>query len=73
MDRHHLTADQASAALRRYSSHTGQHLQLVARRVIDGSNPPQIRSQPTSSPDAAAPNNGRSDLAASATKDKSRT
>ena len=67
MERHHITADQALTALRRYSSHTGQQLQLVARRVIDGRKFPQLQSQPTISPDAASADNDRSDRAASAT------
>ena len=44
MERHHITADQALAVLRHCSSHTGQQLQLIARRVIDGGN--RAQSQP---------------------------
>ena len=67
MERHHITADQALTALRRYSSHTGQQLQLIARRVVDDRNPPQLQPQPTISPDAASADNDRRYLAASAT------
>ena len=67
MERHHITADQALSALRHYSSHTGQQLQVIARRVIDGRNPPQVQSEPTIRPDAASADNGRSDLASLAT------
>ena len=69
MERHHITADQALTALRRYSSHTGQQLQLIARRVIDGQEPSTVSDPGTTtiSPDAASTDNGRSDLAASAT------
>ena len=66
MERHHITADQALTVLRRYSTHTGQQLQLIARRVIDDRNPPRLGSQPIS-PDDASTDNGRGDLAASAT------
>ena len=67
MERHHITADQALTALRRYSSHTGQQLQLIARRVIDDRNLPQLQPQATISPDAASADNDRRYLAASAT------
>jgi GAF domain-containing protein len=67
MERHHITADQALTALRRYSSHTGQQLQLVARRVINGRSFSQLQPQTTISPDAALADNERSDLAALAT------
>ena len=67
MERQHITADQALTALRRYSSHTGQQLQLIARRVIDGGNPPRLEPRTTISPDAASADNDRRDLAASAT------
>jgi GAF domain-containing protein len=67
MERHHITADQALTALRRYSAHTGQQLQLIARRVINGRNPPQLQPQTRISPDAASADNDRSDLAALAT------
>jgi GAF domain-containing protein len=67
MERHHITADQALAALRRYSSHTGQQLELIARRVINGRNPPLLQPPTTISPDAASADKNRSDLAALAT------
>ena len=67
MERHHITADQALTALRRYSSHTGQQLQLIARRVIDGRKPPQLHPQATISPDAASADNDRRYLVALAT------
>ena len=67
MERHHITADQALTALRRYSSHTGQQLQLVARRVVDNRNLPQLQPQATISPDTASADNDRRYLAASAT------
>lgn len=65
MERQHLTADQALTALRRYSSHTGQELQLIARRVINDRNLPQLAPRATTSPDAASADNDRSRLAAS--------
>jgi transcriptional regulator with GAF, ATPase, and Fis domain len=67
MERHHITADQALTALRRYSSHTGQQLQLIARRVVDNWNLPQLQPQATISPDTASADNDRRYLAASAT------
>jgi GAF domain-containing protein len=67
MERHHITADQALTALRRYSSHTGQHLQLIARRVIDGKNPLPLQTPTNNQPDAASADNDRRDLAASTT------
>ena len=67
MERHHLTADQALTALRRYSSHTGQELQLIARRVVDDRDLPQLEPLAITSPDAASADNERSHLAAPAT------
>ena len=50
MERHHITADRALTALRRYASHTGQHLQLIAQRVIDGRNLPQLPTPTNNQP-----------------------
>ena len=67
MERHQLTADQALTALRRYSTHTGQELQLIARRVIDDRHLPQFEPLAIASPDAASADSDRRHLAASAT------
>jgi GAF domain-containing protein len=66
MERHHITADQALTALRRYSSQTGQQLELIARRVINGTNPPLLQPRTTISSDAVSADKNR-DLAALAT------
>ncbi|HEY5846685.1 MAG TPA: GAF and ANTAR domain-containing protein [Microlunatus sp.] len=57
MERHHLTADRALTALRRYASHTGQDPQLIAQRVIDDRNLRQLHPPATTSPDAASADN----------------
>ena len=64
MERHHLSANRALTTLRRYACHTGQDLQLIAQRVIEDSNLPQLPAPATSPDDASADS---SYLAASAT------
>ena len=44
MERYQLTADQAFAVLRRYSSHLNQKLRIVAERVITDRNLPELDS-----------------------------
>ena len=43
MERHQITAEQAFALLRRYSSHLNQKLRLVAERIVTDRSLPELR------------------------------
>jgi GAF domain-containing protein len=67
MERHHITADQALTMLRRYSSHPGEELRNIARRVISDRSLPQFEVLATIKPGAGSSAYDRSHLAASTT------
>lgn len=64
MERHHITADHALTVLRRYSAHLGQELRVVAQRLIDDHNLPQLEPAATISTSATSADNDPSQLAA---------
>jgi GAF domain-containing protein len=66
MERHHITADQALTALRRYSGHSGQNLEVIARRVIDDRHLPPVEPPATTGPVAVSADNDTSHPAATA-------
>ena len=55
MERYQITADQAFAVLKRYSSHRNQKLRCIAERVVSSRSLPELDHIGLASPDGARP------------------